>query len=130
MKWQVAADAIVILHLTFVLFATMGALLLLRWPRLVWLHLAAALWAVTIEFTGGICPLTPLENWLRRQGGMEGYTEGFVEHYLQPVLYPADLTHSTQVALGSVVLLINVVIYSFVIRKLRVSGKNGGSDDL
>ena len=83
------ADLVVILHLSFVLFVVFGGLLVLRWPRLAWVHLPAAAWGVAIEFTGGICPLTPLENWLREKAGEIGYADGFTEHYILPVLYPA-----------------------------------------
>jgi hypothetical protein len=106
-----AADALVALHLAFVLFVALGGLLALRWPRVAWLHVPAAAWGVVIELTGWICPLTPFENELRRRGGAEVYTGDFVANYLLPVLYPEGLTREAQIAMGAVVLLVNAAIY-------------------
>ena len=116
---RIPADLIVLVHFAFVLFVILGALLVLRWPKLVYLHLPAALWGIWIEFSGRICPLTPLENALRRQAGEAGYSGGFIEHYILPVLYPTGLTRTTQVALGLIVILVNLVIYSYLIRHKR-----------
>lgn len=113
------ADAVLLLHLAFILFVVLGGLLALRRPQFAWLHLPAALWGVLIEFTGGICPLTPLENALRRRGGDAGYPGGFIEHYLVPLIYPGSLTRPVQVALGAAVVLINLAIYWQVARRAR-----------
>jgi len=113
------ADAVLLLHLAFILFVVLGGLLVLRRPKLAWLHLPAALWGALIEFTGGICPLTPLENALRRQGGEAGYQGGFIEHYIVPLIYPGSLTRPVQVALGAVVVLINLAVYWRVARRAR-----------
>lgn len=107
------------LHLGFVLFVVLGGLLVLRWPRLAWLHIPAAVWGVLIEYTGWICPLTPLENSFRLRGGEAGYSGGFIQHYIQPVLYPAGLTRSTQIALGSFALLVNLTAYGVVVARTR-----------
>lgn len=115
------ADLVVVLHFCFVLFVLFGGVLALRWPRVVWVHLPAAVWGALIEFAGWICPLTPLENWLRRQGGIAGYEGGFVEHYVLPVLYPGALTRNIQLVLGVIVLLLNIVIYRHVLRRRRVA---------
>lgn len=121
MLYRVLADLVVILHLGFVLFVALGGLLALRWPRAAWLHLPAAIWGAGIEFVQGICPLTPLENHLRRLGGEEGYSGGFVEHYVLPVLYPAGLGHGVQLGLGIFVVALNAVIYTVVLRRRRRS---------
>ncbi len=113
------ADLVVVLHFLFVLFVVLGGLLVLRWPRVAWLHLPAAIWGAAIELTGGICPLTPLENSLRRQAGGTGYSGGFIEHYILPVLYPSDLTRSIQIVLGLLVLALNLAIYAQVFVKRR-----------
>ena len=115
------ADLVVVLHFCFVLFVLFGGVLALRWPRVAWAHLPAAAWGALIEFAGWICPLTPLENWLRRQGGIAGYEGGFVEHYVLPVLYPGALTRNIQLVLGVIVLLLNIVIYRHVLRRRRVA---------
>lgn len=106
-----AADALVVVHLLFVAFVVLGGFLLVRWSRLIWLHLPAAVWGAYIEFSGGICPLTPLENRLRVRGGESAYAGDFVEHYLLPVLYPAFLDTSLQTVLGGVVVAVNLVAY-------------------
>jgi hypothetical protein len=113
------ADAVLLLHLMFIVFAVGGGLLALRWHWMPWLHLPALAWGVTVEFTGWICPLTPLENALRRAGGAAGYTESFVEHYLLPLIYPAALTRELQLVLGGALLLINAVVYALVWQRRR-----------
>ena len=121
MPWRILADLVVTLHLCFVLFVALGGMLVLRRRRVVWLHLPALLWGAGIEFVHGICPLTPLENRLRRLGGEAGYSGGFVEHYLLPVLYPAGLTQDVQLALGALVVTLNIVVYGVVWRRWRRS---------
>ena len=120
MIYRALADLVLSVHLAFVLFVGLGGLLVLRWARLAWLHVPTAVWGVLIEYSGWICPLTPLENSLRVRGGAAGYSGGFIEHYIQPVLYPAGLTRTTQIALGSVVLILNIVAYGIVISRSRV----------
>lgn len=119
MPYGVLADLVLLVHLAFVLFVALGGLLVLRWPRLAWLHLPAALWGAGIEFTGGICPLTPLENRLRRLGGEAGFEGGFIDHYVTALVYPHGLTRGVQLALGTVVVLATVVIYLRVWRRSR-----------
>jgi hypothetical protein len=121
------ADLLVVLHLAFVAFVVFGGLLVLRWPRVVWLHVPALLWGVGIEWTGGICPLTPLEVALRERGGQAGYSGGFVEHYLLPVLYPAGLTRDVQAVLGFVALAVNVAVYAAVLWRRWRRGDVRGS---
>jgi hypothetical protein len=124
MTFRLLADATVVLHLAFVLFVFAGGLLVVRWPRVAWAHLPAAAWGAWVEFAGWICPLTPLENWLRQRGGQAAYTTGFVDQYLMPVLYPAALTREIQWVLGGLVVTINAVLYVLVFR--RRSGQAGG----
>jgi hypothetical protein len=114
------ADLVVLIHSAFVLFVVFGGLMVLRWPRVAFLHLPAAVWGAFIELAGGICPLTPLENWLRAGSGT-GYEGGFVEHYLIPVLYPAGLTRQVQLLLGAFVVAINLTIYALVIARGRTA---------
>jgi hypothetical protein len=125
--YRALADLVLVVHLTFVLFVVLGGLLVLRWPRAAWLHVPAAIWGVLIEYTGWICPLTPLENSFRARGGEAGYSGGFIEHYIQPLLYPAGLTRSTQVVLGSLVLALNLTAYGIVVSRMR-RGKLVGRD--
>lgn len=110
-----AAAAVVLIHLAFILFVVLGGVLSLRWPRLAGWHLPAVIWGVWIEFSGGICPLTPLENRLRHAAGEAGYTGDFIDHYLLPLIYPAGLTREAQIALGIGVVAINVALYGFIL---------------
>lgn len=112
MRYPLLADAVLLFHLAFILFVVFGALLLRPFPRLIWLHLPAAIWAGLIELIGFTCPLTPLENHLRRLGGERTYSGGFIEHYLLPIIYPPGLTREMQAWLGIAVLVINVVAYA------------------
>ena len=120
MPYRLLADFVLVLHAGFVAFVMLGALLVLRWPRLAWVHVPVALWGAGIEFLGGICPLTPLENHWRRLAGELGYQGGFVEHYVVPVLYPDGLTRGVQLVLGALVLLVNGAIYARVLWRVRL----------
>jgi hypothetical protein len=119
MPYRLLADAVVVLHLGFVMFVVCGGLLVVwrRWVAAV--HLPAAVWGVYIEFSGRVCPLTPLENYLRSLGGDSGYSGDFVERYLMPVLYPPGLRHDVQVALGFFALAVNVAVYVYAWRRSR-----------
>jgi hypothetical protein len=105
----------VLIHFLFVLFSSLGALLIIRWRKILWLHLPAAFWAAGIEFSGTLCPLTPLENWLRIRGGGAGYAGDFIGQYLLRLVYPSGLTRKTQIILGSIVVGINLGIYGYLI---------------
>jgi hypothetical protein len=113
------ADLILCMHAGFVLFVIFGGLLVLRWRWVAWLHLPAAAWGAVVEFSGWVCPLTPLENWLRQQAGETGYRSDFVAYYLLPVLYPDDLTRDVQLMLGTVVLAINFSVYGWLWRRTQ-----------
>jgi hypothetical protein len=115
----VLADAVVLVHGLFIAFVVAGAALLWRWPRLVWVHLPAVLWGAYAEFSGAICPLTPLENRLRALAGEAGYAQGFVEHYLLPLIYPQALTHEVQLVLGTAVVAVNALLYALWLRPRR-----------
>lgn len=117
MVYHILANLVVVIHLSFVLFAVLGAFFVL-WRRwIIWLHLPAFLWAVWIEYTGGICPLTPLENWLRINAGQGGYGGDFVVTYLLPVLYPAGLTRNVQLILAMTAIVTNAAIYGAIFYK-------------
>jgi hypothetical protein len=117
--YSVLADLVLILHLAFIFFIVLGGILVARWPRMVWAHLPAAFWGVLIELAGWICPLTPLENDLRRRAGQSAYSESFVEHYLMPVIYPEELTRNVQLLLAFAVFAWNAAIYAWVLRRRR-----------
>jgi len=119
MIYRWLADAVVVLHICFVGFVVLGGFLLRRWPKLIYVHLPAAVWGVLIEFAGWICPLTPLENSLRARGGQAGYEGGFIEHYLLPILYPGGLSRNIQLVLGLFALAMNAVAYTLYFRSRK-----------
>ena len=109
--YPLLADLILIVHLAFVVFVVWGGLLVLKWRWIAWLHLPAAVWGAVVEFTGWICPLTPLENRLREQGGEASYRSDFIAEHLLPLLYPEDLTRDLQLLLGTGVVVLNAAVY-------------------
>lgn len=124
MLYRLGADAVLVIHLGFILFVLLGGVLVCKWPRVVWLHLPALLWGLLIEFSGAICPLTPLENRLRQAAGEASYPGGFVEHYLLPVVYPPELTRELQILLGLLVLVVNLAVYALLLRRRKGKRKN------
>jgi hypothetical protein len=122
MSAALLADAVLVVHLMFVLFVGLGGCAVLRWPRLALVHLPAAAWGAYVEFSGRICPLTPLEVSLRRQAGEAGYQGGFIEHYVTSWIYPAGLSREIQIAIGVAVLAVNVLIYARVFLTRRRAG--------
>jgi hypothetical protein len=123
--YQFLADMVLLAHLAFIVFVLAGGLLLLRWPRLVWLHVPAMLWGVFIELTGWVCPLTPLESYFRALAGSDIYHGGFIAHYLLPLIYPAGLTPAIQMLLAGVLIVWNAIIYTLLVRLRRKARKPG-----
>jgi hypothetical protein len=119
MPYALLADLMLLLHAAFILFVVFGGVLVFWRRGMAWIHVPCALWGMLIEFQGWICPLTYLENDLRAAAGTAGYTGGFINHYLMPLVYPSGLTSATQIKLGLVVLFINAIIYALVWRKTR-----------
>ena len=117
MLYEAFAAALVVAHLAFIVFALLGGLFALRWRWMAWVHVPAALWGGVVALFGWICPLTPLENALRRAGGSAGYSGGFIDRYIVPLVYPTDLTREFQIALGLGLFGVNLVIYAFVWRR-------------
>jgi hypothetical protein len=117
MLYRILADLVVLLHLLFIIFVVAGGLLVLFRAWLALLHLPALIWSIYIEFSGKICPLTPLENSFSRLAGDAEYSTSFIDHYLIPVVYPAGLTREVQIFLGLLVIVINLAVYSFVLRR-------------
>lgn len=129
MPYRALADLVLVVHLAFVLFVVLGGLLALRWPRVAWVHVPVALYGALIEFVGFVCPLTPLENSLRRRGGGAGYDGGFIEHYVTATLYPTGLTRGVQLGLGVAVLAINGAIYALWLRRRRAAQSSSAETD-
>ena len=118
---RIAADLVLAVHLGFIVFVILGGLLLLRFPKIMYLHIPAAVWGTFIEISGRICPLTTWENDLRQSAGESGYAESFVEHYLVPIIYPAGLTRNVQLTLAGIVVFANIVIYGWLLYRCNKS---------
>lgn len=119
MLYRIAADGLVLFHLLFILFVLFGGLLVLKWRPLIWWHLPAAAWGFAVEVLHLTCPLTQWENLMRQAAGQTVYGGGFIEHYVVPVIYPAGLTPGIQLGLGSVVLVINLLVYLRVFKRRK-----------
>ncbi len=124
MIYLLLADLVLIVHLLFIAFVLLGGLLLILRRALIVVHLPALIWAALSSFRGWVCPLTPLENYLREAAGMTGYQQGFIEYYLLPIIYPSNLTPHLQIMLGVLVVLVNLAIYGLVYYKTMA--KRGG----
>lgn len=125
MTYRWLADLTLLVHAAFVAFVLLGGLLVLRWPRVAWLHVPAALWGSAVELAGWICPLTPLEIELRERAGQAGYERGFLEHYLLAAIYPEGLTREMQIVFGVLALALNLAVYAWVLtRKRRLRGQD------
>lgn len=110
------ANLVAVVHFAFIVFVIAGGLLVLRWPRVAWLHVPAAVWGVLIEVRGWYCPLTSLENALLRRAGAAGYSEGFIAHYVFALIYPQGLTRGVEIFLGILVFIVNLIVYMRVFR--------------
>jgi len=121
MWFLAAADLVLVTHLAFVMFVVLGGFLALHWRRVALIHVPIAIYGAIIEFLGFICPLTPLENWLRQRGGQAGYSGGFIDHYVTATIYPNGLTREIQIVLGVGVLLINAAVYAVWLRRRPVA---------
>ena len=115
---RVLADLVILVHVHFILFVLLGGLLVFRWRWMPWVHLPAVVWGVAVESFAWVCPLTLLENVLRRAGGAEGYSVSFVERYLVPLVYPDELTRELQFLLAGAVIAVNTIVYLFVLRRV------------
>lgn len=112
MGYRLLADLLVVAHLAFVLLVAVGGLVLLRWPRLAWVQVPAAVWGFAISVFQWTCPLTPLENRLRQLGGQAGYQGSFIDHYLVPLIYPPGLTPAMGLWIAAAVVVVNGTCWS------------------
>ncbi len=126
MWYGLGANLILVIHLGFVFFVVLGGLLVLKWRRVAFLHIPAVVWGALLEYQGWLCPLTPLEQRLRQAAGQTGYTGGFIEHYLVPLLYPVQLNREIQIVLGTLVIVINIAVYGWLLARF-VKGRQGGT---
>jgi len=114
MYYRLFAELVVVIHFAFVVFVVLGGFLIFLWRRAIWLHVPAVLWSAWIELSGGICPLTPLENWFWIKGGQASYPDDFVGNYILPLIYPEGLTRAKQIILAAMVIFGNVLVYGYI----------------
>jgi len=117
--YELAAKLTLIVHFAFILFVVFGALLFFVTTKIIFIHLPALIWGLYIELTHSICPLTYLENWLLQKANLITYSEGFIQNYLVPIVYPTNLTKDTQIYLGIALIVINIVLYAFIFSKMK-----------
>jgi hypothetical protein len=121
--YEIAADLILIIHFTFVLFVVFGALLIFVSIKIIFIHIPAVIWGSYIELTNSICPLTYLENWFLHKANLTTYSEGFIQNYLVPIVYPMNLTNDLQIYLGIALIVLNIIVYVLIINKLKKNFK-------
>ena len=121
--YKIAADLLLIIHFTFVLFVVFGALLIFASIKIIFIHIPAVIWGSYIELTNSICPLTYLENWFLHKANLTTYSEGFIQNYLVPIVYPMNLTKDLQIYLGIVLIVLNIIFYVLIINKLKKNFK-------
>jgi hypothetical protein len=128
--YQTLSNLVLIAHLAFVFFVVLGGFLVLKWRSLAWIHVPGCLWGALVELAGWVCPLTPLENWLREKGGGLVYRTDFIEYHILSLLYPATLTRSSQIFLGFFVLSVNLGFYAWILRQTEQKKARGNSGSL
>jgi len=116
--YELAADLTLIIHFAFILFVIFGALLFFITTKIIFIHFPAFIWGSYIELTHSICPLTYLENWFLNKANLTIYSEGFIQNYIVPIVYPADLTKDLQIYLGITLIVVNIIIYGFILNKI------------
>ena len=117
--YELAANLTLIVHFAFILFVVFGALLFFASVKVIFIHIPALIWGSYIELTNSICPLTYLENWFLHKANLTTYSEGFIQNYLVPIVYPMNLTKDLQIYLGIALIVINIVFYAFIFNKLK-----------
>ena len=121
--YELAANLTLIVHFAFILFVVFGALLFFVATKIIFIHFPALIWGSYIELTNSICPLTYLENWFLHKANLTTYSEGFIQNYLMPIVYPASLTKDLQIYLGIALIVINIIFYAFIFNKLKKNFK-------
>ena len=116
MLYRILADLVLVAHLGFIAFVAVGSLLVPKWPRLLWPHVAVVAWAAAIVTVGFSCPLTPLEKHLRERAGHSSYDGGFVDHYIDGVVYPGRFTALARLLVGVLI----VAGYALLLARSRL----------
>ena len=113
MIFRIIASILVLIHGLFILYVLFGAFLNFKWPKMIWIHLPMVIWGALVEYMHWICPLTPLENYFRQKARTGVYEGDFIDQYIIPLIYPENLTPQFQVVFGSLVIVLNLIVYGF-----------------
>ena len=119
---ETLATLTLLLHFSFILFVIFGALLLLRFKKIIYFHIPAVAWGAYIELSHSICPLTHLENYFLKKAGKDQYSVDFIENYIFKIIYPPALNYEIQTYLGVILIFVNLVIYYYIVKKSRTGG--------
>jgi len=119
--YELAADLTLIVHFAFIIFVVFGVLLFIVSTKIIYVHVPALIWGIYLEFTHSVCPLTYLENWFLLKANLTTYSEGFIQNYLVPIVYPKNLTDDLQIYFAIVIVVTNLIIYGLIIYKTRMS---------
>ena len=119
--YELAADLTLIVHFAFIIFVVFGALLFFVSTKIIYVHVPALIWGIYIELTHSVCPLTYLENWFLQKANLTTYSEGFIQNYLVPIVYPKNLTEDLQTYLAIVLIVVNMILYGSILSKLAKS---------
>ena len=117
--YEVIADLILIVHFSFIIFVVFGALLFFVSTKIIYAHVPALIWGIYIELTHSVCPLTYLENWFLQKANLTTYSEGFIQNYLVPIVYPKNLTDNLQIYFAIVLIVANMIMYGLIISKSK-----------
>ena len=117
--YEFAANLTLTVHFAFIIFVVFGALLFFVSTKIIYVHVPALIWGVYIELTHSVCPLTYLENWFLQKANLTTYSEGFIQNYLVPTVYPKNLTEDLQTYLAIVLTVANMIMYGLIISKSK-----------
>jgi hypothetical protein len=112
---KIFADVVLLAHFAFIVFALFGGAIVFFKRRAAWFHIPAVMWSAAVNFASWICPLTPLENSFRAKAGQAGFEGGFIQHYIEPLVYPGGMPRKMELIAGVSVLVWNVLMYLIVI---------------
>jgi len=120
--FEIFAILVLLLHFSFILFVIFGAILILKFKKIIYVHIPAVAWGAYIELSHSICPLTHLENYFLKKAGKDQYSVDFIENYIFKIIYPPALNYEIQTYLGVILIFVNLLIYYYIVKKIRTGG--------
>jgi hypothetical protein len=117
--YEFLATLTLIIHFLFIIFVIFGGLLFFIKAWTLYFHIPAFIYGAYVEFTQSICPLTYLENYFLTKANLASYSTSFIQNYLYAIIYPINLTKQIQISLGIILIIINLIIYGFIIKRKK-----------